>query len=56
MQNQAPKHKIRKRTLVAETLAEFGLVCWIGLDAQRGREHELADCGGETTQECVERL
>ena len=56
MQNQTPKHIVRKRPLVAESLAELSLVGRVGLDAQRSCEHELADCGGEAGEEGVEGL
>ena len=56
MQNQTPKHIVCKRPLVAERLAELALVGRVRLDAQRGREHELADCGGEAGEEGVEWL
>lgn len=55
MQQQAPKHKIRKRPLMRDAL-ETSLVLGVGLDAERRRKHELADAGAEAGKEGVEGL
>jgi hypothetical protein len=55
MQQQAPKHKIRKRPLVGNTLKLFQIFD-IGLHAQRRCEDELADGSAEAGEEGVEWL
>ena len=55
VQQQAPKHEIRKRALVRDGL-EVGLVLGVGLDAEGGGEDKLADAGAEAGQESVEGL
>ena len=54
MQDQTPQHEIRKGSLMAVT--EFLGVLRVRLDAEGGCQDELADCGGETGEEGVERL
>jgi len=56
MQDQTSKHIVRKCPLIAKRLAELGFVSRVRLNAQRGREHELADCGREAGEEGVEWL
>jgi hypothetical protein len=55
VQQQAPKHKVRKRPLVRDAL-ETSLVLGVGLDAEGRREDELADAGAEAGKEGVEGL
>jgi hypothetical protein len=55
MQQQRPKHKIRKRPLMRNAL-KLALVLRIRLNAQRGREYELADGCAEAGEEGVEWL
>lgn len=55
MQQQAPEHKVRKRPLMTDAL-ELLLVLRVRLDAQTGREHELADRGAEAGEEGVEGI
>lgn len=47
VQQQAPKHEVRKRPLVRGAL-ETSLVLGVGLHAERRREHELANAGAES--------
>lgn len=55
VQYQAPEHKIRKRPLMTNA-RELGLVLRVRLDAQAGREHELADRGAEAGEEGIEGI
>lgn len=56
MQDQTAKHKVGKRPLIAEALAEFFAVRGVGLYAERGREDELTDARREAGQERIEGL
>ena len=54
MQDQTPEYEISKRPLGA--LTKLLGIFRVGLDAQTGREDELADSGRETGEESIEWL
>lgn len=55
MQDQAPKHKVRKRPLMTQT-PKLHLILRIRLDPQTGREDELPNRGAEAGEERIERI
>lgn len=56
MQYQTSQHEVGKCSLIADGIEVPLLVFWVRLHSERRCEDELADCGAEAGEECVERL